>query len=144
MTHEHRRCMSILRILATAFLLVGALGAAAAMPPEAAAAGAAYNAYLKDVKKADFDAVMAATVPEKAAQMKQHKSEKDFPAMWGIFTSMHPSAVKVTDARRDGAKLVLTVEVTEGDKSTGTIEMQQIGGKWLVGQESYKGTMGEG
>ena len=33
---------------------------------------------------------------------------------------------------------------TEGDKSTGTIEMQQIEGKWLIGKESYKGTMGDG
>lgn len=144
MTHHNVRCIPPFRAFVAMFLLVGALGTAAAMPPEAVAAGAAYNAYLKAVKKADFDAVMAATVPEKAAQMKHDKGSKDFPMMWGMFTSMHPSAVKLTGARKDGAKLMLTVEVTEGDRSTGTVEMQQIGGKWLVAHESYKGAMGGG
>ncbi|MGA8277305.1 MAG: hypothetical protein WB784_03815 [Rhodanobacteraceae bacterium] len=138
------RLSLILRLAGAVGLLSIASVASAAQPPETAAASAAYGAYLKSVKSGDMDAVTAAMVPEKAAQLKAQKGSKDFPMMWGLFTTMHPASVKVTDAHKDGAKLVLMVETTEGDKQTGTIEMQQVDGKWLVGQESYKGTMGGG
>ncbi|MGA9421361.1 MAG: hypothetical protein WBW61_03305 [Rhodanobacteraceae bacterium] len=138
------RLSVIPRAVVTLCLLSAAATAMAAQPPETAAAGAAYGAYLKRVKSGDMKAVAADMIPEKAAQLNAQKDSKDFPMMWGLFTTMHPASVKVTDAHKDGAKLVLMVETTEGDKQTGTIEMQQIGGKWLVGQESYKGTMGGG
>ncbi|MGA9340883.1 MAG: hypothetical protein WBV61_00940 [Rhodanobacteraceae bacterium] len=138
------RLSLLVRIAGAGAMLLVATVTLAAQPPGTAAASAAYSSYLKSVKSGDMDAVTAAMVPEKAAQMKAQKGSKDFPMMWGMFTTMHPASVKVTDAHMDGNKLVMTVETTQGDKQTGTIEMQQVGGKWLVGQESYKGTMGGG
>lgn len=139
-----RRLATVSLHAAVAACLLLATATMAAQPPETAAASAAYSAYLKSVKSGDMKAVTAAMVPDKAAELDAQKDSKEFPMMWGLFTSMHPSAVKVTEAHKEGDKLVMAVEVTEGDKSTGTIEMQQIDGKWLVGRESYKSTLSGG
>ena len=141
-TSIRRDAMAALCGVCTLGLLCLALIAGAAQPPETAAAGAAYRGYLQSVKAGDMDAVTAAMVPERAAQLKAQKGSKDFPMMWGLFTMTHPTDVKVTDARKDGARLVLTVEALQADKNIGTIVMERIGGKWLVGEESFKGTIG--
>jgi hypothetical protein len=114
-------------------------------PPTAADRAAAANSpvtkafltYLAALRRGDKEGILSAVDPEKAAMARE---SQEWPQILAMIQSMEPINIVVQKATVTGDQAVLLATGTlNGRPQTGKVTMIQLGGRWLVKNESWKG-----
>jgi hypothetical protein len=86
----------------------------------------------------DVDKMMALVNADQAAQMRQARSQPDFPKTLEMMQALEPAQVQVTGGRIDGdnAQLTIVGKDSGGTALTGEVKMTRSGGRWQVDKVS--------
>jgi hypothetical protein len=107
---------------------------------EATPQAKAYRALLKTVETGDVDGYKKCMVSAAAKDMDKQAKEmgKTNKDMMGFLKMMAPTDVKLTSLKVDGKKATLTATgKMDGEMNKGTINLEQEGDQWKVGQQSW-------
>lgn len=109
-----------------------------ALPAGGGEPGKAYMALHRAVMASDVDAMLSLVDAEQAEQMRQARSQPDFPKTLEMIKLFEPAEVHITGGTVDGDSAELTIAGKDADGAvlTGEVKLTRSGGQWKVGKVS--------
>jgi len=119
-------------------LSLGSVAARAAQDAEGTPQARAYRAALKAIAAGDYDAYRKTLSSATLKQMDEQTKGKSPKEVMEFLKMMSPTDVKLTSVKVDGKKATLMASAKmDGQAMKGSIELQEEGGQWKVGQPSW-------
>ena len=127
-------------VLAIGFgLSLAANSARAAQDVEATPQAKAYRASLKAIASGDYQGYRKTLSSATLKQMDEQTKGKSPKEVMEFTKMISPTDVKLTSVKVDGPKATLQASAKmDGQAMKGSIELQEEGGQWKVGQPSWQ------